>query len=194
MLTVLVFAFMSFHGFSQKVGIVLSGGGATGFAHIGVLKALEENNIPIDYITGTSAGALIGGLYASGYSAVEIEALVLSESFEVLANGDIEDEFKNYIEEPEPDAGLFSLRLAKDSIFQKTLATNVLNPTFLDLTMMHILALNPAESHKNYDSLFVPFRCVASDIITKKSILFISGSLNQSIRASMTYFSPLTLK
>ena len=157
------------------------------FAHIGVLKALEENNIPIDYITGTSAGALIGALYVSGFSPEMIERLVLSESFEVIASGDIEDQFKNYIEEPEEDASLFSLRLAKDSIFQKALATNVLNPTFLDLTMMNLIGLNPPNAHNNYDSLFIPFRCIASDIVTKRSILFKSGSLNQSVRASMTY-------
>jgi len=67
---------MLWSGFShgQKVGLVLSGGGATGLAHIGVLKALEEKGIPIDFITGTSAGALVGSLYASGYSPAEIEA------------------------------------------------------------------------------------------------------------------------
>ena len=66
MKTFLLFAvlFCTFSAQSQKVGIVFSGGGATGFAHIGVLKALEEHNIPIDYITGTSAGALVGALYA----------------------------------------------------------------------------------------------------------------------------------
>ena len=59
--------FLTHFTFGQKVGVVLSGGGATGFAHIGVLKALEDYEIPIDYITGTSAGALIGGLYASSF-------------------------------------------------------------------------------------------------------------------------------
>jgi len=172
---------------AQKVGLVLSGGGAIGFAHIGVLKALEEHEIPIDYITGTSAGALIGGMYASGFSPAEIEEIVLSESFEVIANGDIEDEFKYYIEEPDHDASLFTLRLSKDSIFQKALATNVLNPTFLDLKMMQFLALNPPTAHENYDSLFVPYRCIASDIVTKSSIMFKSGPLNRSVRASMTY-------
>ena len=173
--------------FGQKVGVVLSGGGAIGFAHIGVLKALEEYEVPIDYITGTSAGALIGGLYVSGYSPQEMEAMVLSESFEVISHGDIQDEFKYYIEEPDQDASLFSLRLSKDSIFQKALATNVLNPTFLDLKMMGILGTNSPEAHANYDSLYIPYRCVASDIVTKKSIMFDSGNLNQSVRASMTY-------
>lgn len=184
---IIALLFLSHSASAQKVGVVLSGGGAIGFAHIGVLKALEENDIPIDYITGTSAGALIGGMYASGYSPEEIEAIVLSESFEVIANGDIEDEFKYYIEEPDNDASLFTLRLSKDSIFQKALATNVLNPTFLDLKMMQFLALNPPSAHKNYDSLYVPYRCIASDIVTKSSIMFESGPLNQSVRASMTY-------
>ena len=184
---ILSLVLISNFSFGQKVGVVLSGGGAIGFAHIGVLKALEEYEVPIDYITGTSAGALIGGLYVSGYSPEEMEAMVLSESFEVISHGDIQDEFKYYIEEPDQDASLFSLRLSKDSIFQKALATNVLNPTFLDLKMMGILGTNSPKAHANYDSLYIPYRCVASDIVTKQSIMFDSGNLNQSVRASMTY-------
>ena len=65
----------------QKIGLVLSGGGATGLSHIGVLKALEENGIPIDYITGTSSGALVGSLYASGFSPEEIESIFTSQEF-----------------------------------------------------------------------------------------------------------------
>jgi NTE family protein len=173
--------------YSQRVGVVLSGGGATGFAHIGVLKALEESQIPIDYITGTSAGALIGGLYASGYSPQEIEELALSGSFQAISQNDLEDEFKYYIENPEPDAGLFSLFLSKDSILQKALPTNLLNPTFLDLKVMQLLGLNPRSSFKTFDSLFVPFRCIASDIVNKESIMFDAGNLQQAVRASMTY-------
>jgi len=186
LILILCFGFSS-NVISQKVGVVLSGGGATGFAHIGMLKALEENNIPIDYITGTSSGALIGGLYASGYSPSQIEQIVLSESFQIIANGDIEKEYKYFIESEDDDASLFTLKFSKDSIFQKALATNVLNPTFLDIQMMKLLGLNPRSSENSFDSLFVPFRCVASDIVTKKSILFESGNLNQAIRASMTY-------
>lgn len=172
---------------AQKVGVVLSGGGATGFSHIGVLKALEDYDIPIDYITGTSAGALIGGLYASGYSPYQIEEIVLSESFEVISQGDIESEYKYYIEDADEDAGLFSLHLSKDSILQKALPTNLLNATFLDLKMMSLLGLNPAITHRTFDSLYVPFRCIASDIVKKESVLFKSGNLQQAVRASMTY-------
>jgi predicted acylesterase/phospholipase RssA len=66
---------------AQKVGLVLSGGGAKGMTHIGIIRALEENNIPIDYITGTSMGAIIGSLYAMGYSPDDMEALLRSPDF-----------------------------------------------------------------------------------------------------------------
>lgn len=66
---------------AQKVGLVLSGGGAKGLTHIGIIRALEENNIPIDYVTGTSMGAIIGALYAMGYSPDDMEALIKSDDF-----------------------------------------------------------------------------------------------------------------
>src|ERR1035437_6340905 len=74
---------------AQKIGLVLSGGGAPGIAHIGVIKALEENNIPIDYITGTSIGAFIGGLYASGYSPDEMILFFKSSDFKKLKKYEI---------------------------------------------------------------------------------------------------------
>ena len=68
----------------QKVGLVLSGGGANGLAHLGVIQALEENNIPIDYITGTSSGAFVGAMYSAGYSVEEMKAFFLSDLFKSL--------------------------------------------------------------------------------------------------------------
>ena len=76
-------------GYSQKVGLVLSGGGALGLAHVGVIKALEENNIPIDYITGTSAGAMIGSMYSAGISPQQMEYLFFDDKFELISNGGI---------------------------------------------------------------------------------------------------------
>lgn len=178
---------LSTQSFSQKVGVVFSGGGATGFAHIGVLKALEENNIPIDFITGASAGALIGALYAAGYSPWQIEELVLNERFKLMSSGQIEDDYRYTIHKQDRDAELMSLRLAKDSVFQKSLPTNILNPTFLDLEILNYLGSNLSIGNGSFDSLFVPFRCVASNIATKESVLFDHGNLNQAVRASMTY-------
>lgn len=178
---------LSTQSFSQKVGVVFSGGGATGFAHIGVLKALEENNIPVDFITGTSAGALIGALYAAGYSPWQIEELALNERFQLMSSGQIEDDYRYTIHKQDRDAELMSLRLAKDSVFQKSLPTNILNPTFLDLEILNYLGSNLSIGNGSFDSLFVPFRCVASNIVTKESVLFDHGNLNQAVRASMTY-------
>jgi len=178
---------ISAQSFSQKVGVVFSGGGATGFAHIGVLKALEENNIPVDFITGASSGALIGALYAAGYSPWQIEELVLNERFQLMSSGQIEDDYRYTIHKQDRDAELMSLRLAKDSVFQKSLPTNILNPTFLDLEILNYLGSNLSIGNGSFDSLFVPFRCVASNIATKESVLFDHGNLNQAVRASMTY-------
>jgi len=173
--------------YAQRVGIVFSGGGASGFAHIGVLKALEEHDIPIDYITGTSAGALVGAMYASGLSPREIEFLALSDQFQLMSSGELEEKDKYYIQQRDEDAELVSYRFAKDSLVKKLLPTNLLNPTFLDLAMVNLLGMNPQRSEQNFDSLFVGFRCVASDIATKESVCFRSGHLNQVVRASLTY-------
>lgn len=177
----------TFIGKSQKVGVVFSGGGASGFAHIGVLKALEENNIPVDYITGTSAGALVGAMYASGYSPWEIEALVTTERFYLLSKGELDLNERYYFSEEDENAELISYRFSKDSIFRKSLPTNLLNPTALDLEILSYLAFNPIESRESFDSLFIPFRCIASDIVNKESVIFRKGDLNKAVRASMTY-------
>ena len=192
----LLIILISHSSFSQKVGLVFSGGGATGFAHIGVLKALEENNIPIDFITGTSAGALVGAMYASGYTPQQIEHFATSEKFWLMSQGELEREFKYYIHKSDKNAEVFGFRFAKDSILQKSLPTNLLNPTFLDYEMMALLATNPIKSRQTFDSLFVPFRCIASNIATKESVLFKDGNLNVAVRASMTYpffLSPITV-
>ena len=100
-LTALLFAALQI-GYAQKVGLVLSGGGAKGAAHIGVIKALEENGIPIDYITGTSAGAIVGSLYAMGYTPEEMVELMLSEEFSYWQTGTVENEYKYYFKRPDP--------------------------------------------------------------------------------------------
>jgi NTE family protein len=172
---------------AQRVGLVLSGGGATGFAHIGVLKALEERGIPIDYITGTSAGALVGSMYAVGFSPQEMEAYVMSERFQVMSNGKLERSQEFFFQKEDADASLIDLAFSKDSILKKSLPTNYIKPALLDYEMLYFLGTTSASVHENFDSLFVPFRCVASDITDKKSVIFATGNLNQAVRASMTY-------
>jgi NTE family protein len=176
-------------GFSpaQKVGLVLSGGGATGLAHIGVLKALEEKGIPIDYITGTSAGALVGSLYASGFSLEEIEAYVLSDDFQLMTLGKLKSTQRFLYKEQEYNASMVDISFSGDSIIKKSLPTNFISSAFLDFEMLKILGTTGASYNNDFDSLFVPFRCVASDIVNKRSVVFNEGPLNQAVRSSMTF-------
>lgn len=178
----------------QKIGLVLSGGGATGLAHIGVLKALEERGIPIDYITGTSAGALVGSMYAAGYSPEEIEMYVLSEDFQLMTKGKVRSTQRFLYKEEEINAGMIDVSFSGDSILQKSLPTSFITSSYLDFEMLKLLGTTGASYNNNFDSLFVPFRCVASDITNKRSVVFKDGYLNQAVRASMTYpfyFNPI---
>jgi NTE family protein len=180
----------------QKIGVVLSGGGATGLAHIGVLKALEENGIPIDYITGTSAGALVGSLYAAGYSPEQIEAYVLSAQFQVVASGEVNPDQHFLLREQDANANMIGMSFSKDSILKKSLPTNFTSSTLLDFEMMRLYGTISASNQNNFDSLFVPFRCVSSDITKKESVVFKDGHLNEAVRASMTYpfyFRPIRI-
>ena len=95
-LLTLVLAGICFFSQAQTIGVVLSGGGANGMAHIGMLKALEENSIPIDYITGTSIGAFIGALYASGCSPEVIETTLTNQYYRDLAEGKIDQKYIYY--------------------------------------------------------------------------------------------------
>ncbi len=97
---------------AQKVGLVLSGGGAKGMTHIGIIRALEENNIPIDYITGTSMGAIIGSLYAMGYSPDDMEALLRSPDFKRWYSGKVEPKYEYYFKKNRPTPEFFNIRFA----------------------------------------------------------------------------------
>lgn len=182
---------------AQKVGLVLSGGGAKGAAHIGVIKALEENNIPIDYIAGTSAGAIVGSLYSMGYTPEEMVDLMLSEEFSYWQTGTVENEYKYYFKRPDPTPafGHFSVDMT-DSLQIKAsfLPESLINPIQMNQAFMALFSQATAKAGWNFDNLFVPFRCVASDIYTKKAIIFKNGDLGDAVRASMTFpffFQPI---
>ena len=177
---------------NQKIGLVLSGGGAKGAAHIGVIKALEENNIPIDFITGTSMGAIIGGMYAIGMTPDQIQTYANSSEFNEIATGVINDQYKYYFKKETPNASWISLKVAKDTVWETSLPTNLINPVGLDFMMMENSATASAAANYNFDSLFIPFRCVAADIESKKEVVFKNGNLNEAIRTSATF--PFYLK
>lgn len=172
---------------SQTVGLVLSGGGALGLAHIGVIKALEENGIPIDYITGTSAGAMVGSMYAAGFSPVEMDSLFNTEEYKLLSEGDYVDNLHYFFRDDEADASWINFHFDEDFKFSKAIPLSITNPTALDFEYMSQYSEISAISNYNFDSLFVPFRCVAADIQNKKAYVCKSGHLNQAVRASMTF-------
>lgn len=183
--TILLFLFGIRTANAQKIGVVLSGGGASGIAHIGVLKALEENHIPVDYITGTSIGALVGSLYAIGYSPVQIEEMVKTEKFRNWSQGIIDPQYAYYFKRTDDDASWISLKL--DTAIINALPTNLISPIAMDFGMMELAGAGAAAANYNFDSLFVPFRCVAANVEQKQSITFRKGDLAQAVRASMSY-------
>jgi NTE family protein len=172
---------------SQKVGLVLSGGGASGLSHIGVLKALEENGIPIDYVCGTSIGGLIGAYYATGYSPKEIEDLVKTSFFQSITQGDLPTKYEYLIKKREDYASWLSFKYDFKNHYLKNLPTNVINSVPIDYYLMETFTKAANSVSNNFDSLFVPFRCVASDVEDKKTIIFKNGDLPSAIRASMSY-------
>jgi NTE family protein len=172
---------------AQKVGVVLSGGGASGMSHIGVLKALEEKKIPVDFITGTSMGALVGACYAAGMSPKEIEDRMSDPKFIGWSKGIIEDKYQYYFKRKDPSASWISLKFSPDTVFETSLPTNFINPVAIDLALMEIFSPAIAAANFNFDSLFIPYRCVASDIQLKQPVIFKKGNLSQAVRASMSY-------
>ncbi len=171
-----------------KVGLVLSGGGADALAHIGVIKALEENNIKISYITGTSMGALVGALYASGIPIEQIEAVFTSKEFLRTSQGNIPRKFNYFFPKPQSDPTLISLRFKKTtSGYSLLFPSQVISSEAFDFDAVKYLAQAEMLAGYNFDSLMIPFRCVAADVITKELVTFRNGSLTEALRASMSY-------
>ena len=184
---------------AQKVGLVLSGGGAKGMTHIGIIRALEDNNIPIDYITGTSMGAIIGSLYAMGYSPDDMEALLRSEDFKRWYSGQVEPEYGYYFKQNRPTPEFFNIRFSfKDSLHIKPqiLPTSMVNPIQMNLVFVELFARATAACSGDFNRLFVPFRCIASDVYNKKPLIMRRGDLGDAVRASMSFpfvFKPIEI-
>lgn len=193
----LLFLQFSFSTYSQKIGVVLSGGGAAGAAHVGVLKALEENKIPIDYIVGTSVGALVGGFYASGYSPDEIKDILLSEEFRTVVTGIADMKREYFFSRDHDDATILNFNFSLDSVFTMNLPTNLISSTPIDFKLMKEFSGPDAASEGNFDNLMIPFRCLAANITKREETIFREGNLATAIRASMTYpfyLSPINIE
>ncbi|MBL7927638.1 MAG: patatin-like phospholipase family protein [Bacteroidia bacterium] len=196
-LLIILFIITNLSGaFGQSVGLVLSGGGARAYSHIGVLKALEENNIPVHYITGTSMGALVGSMYAIGLSPKQIEDLVTSKEVIDRSNGKKNINQLYFFNDKDPDASWVTIKFSYDSILRMRLPESVIKSSAIDYALMESYAPAVAKAKGNFDSLFVPFRCVASDIKNREPVIFSHGDLARAVRASMAfpfYLSPVAV-
>lgn len=188
--------FVASSAYPQTVGLVLSGGGAKGMAHIGVLRALEENNIPIDYISGSSIGAMVGSLYASGYTPDEIEMIFSSQRFKQWQSGNMESEYY-YSYMKEINSEMLSVKFKVDSAETKAyIPSSIVAPHQMDFAFMQILSAPAAAANYDFDKLYIPFRCMATDIYARKPVAFREGYLPSAVRASMTfplYFKPIEI-
>lgn len=176
---------------AQKVGLVLSGGGAKGCTHVGVIRALEEEGIPIDYVAGTSMGAIVSSLYAMGYSPDEMTSFISSEKFMRWQNGILDERNSFFFKRDDPTPDFISFKVnVRDSSRSGTnflIPTSVLPPDQLNIAFMDLFSKANAACKGNFDSLFVPFRCVASDVAHKRAYVHRKGDLGDAVRTSMSF-------
>lgn len=185
----------------QKVGLVLSGGGAKGIAHIGVIKALEEHDIAVDCVAGTSMGAIVGSLYAMGYTPEEMMQLIESPGFADWSAGKVSRDYTYYMLEQTPSPALFNLNIGKgenpdSSPLEQILPTHLINPLPMSFAFMELFGGATAQCGSNFDRLFVPFRSVCSDVYHKHKVVCRDGSLADAVRASMSFpmvFQPIEI-
>lgn len=179
----------------ESVGLVLSGGGAKGIAHVGVIKALEENDIPVDYVAGTSMGAIVGSLYSCGWSPERMMALFTSQDFLDWSSGVINKKNEYFFSHSDPTPQWVGLNINfKDTtaFAQQVLPANLISPLPMNIEFMKLFLPYTEQCRENFDQLFVPFRCVASDVYHKHKVVFSEGSLGDAVRASMSF--PLVFK
>lgn len=178
---------LSFAQESPKVGLVLSGGGAKGIAHIGVIRAMEQAGIRPDYIAGTSMGAVVGGLYAIGYSADDIEDMVLNIDWDIILSNQVPLNYISFEEKEYFNRFLLEFGVKGDSI---VLPSGLIEGQMLGEALQYFCW--PATEYNDFDDFPIPFRCIATDVGTGLPVVFKNGSLPFAIRASMALPSAFT--
>ncbi len=165
-----------------KIGLVLSGGGARGAAHIGVLKVLEENHIPVDMIAGTSSGAMVGGLYALGYSPSEIEDIIANIDWEEIFSSQSHRHQRSFRRKQDDADFLIKFKIGYKGGKLK-LPSGLVEPHNLRLTLRDLV--ESVGEVKNFDNLPIPFRAVATDLETGRAVVLATGNLGDAMVASM---------
>ena len=176
----------------KKVGVVLSGGGAKGMAHIGVLKVIEQAGIPVDYVVGTSMGAIVGGLYSIGYDAHTLDSLVRRQDWRYLLSDMVEPHDRSMREKYNQGTYLLSRPIIRTSGLTAEgglISGHNLSNLFSWLTVGYHDSIS-------FDALPIPFACVATDMVDYSEVVFRSGWLSQAMRASMAIpgvFTPVRI-
>ncbi|MCG9792009.1 patatin-like phospholipase family protein [Flavobacterium algicola] len=174
-----------------KVGLVLSGGGAKGFAHIGVLKVLEEAGVKVDYIGGTSMGAIVGGLYAAGYNAKQLDSIFNDTNFDELLSDYIPRASKNFYEKGNDERYALVLPFNKFRIgIPEALSKGLYNFNLLSKLTRNV------KYTEDFNNLPTPFLCIGSNIETGKQVILDKGNLAQAMLISAAFpslFSPIEL-
>jgi len=197
-LAVLILIFVSSWSYSQekelinpRVGLVLSGGGAKGLAHVGVLKTLDSLGVRVDYIAGTSMGAVVGALYASGYTGQQLDSIIRSTNFDLLISDKVPRNSKTFFERKNAEKYILTLPFNKFKIQLPSSISrgqNVFN-------LLSKLTLN-VSGIDDFNKLPIPFYCIATDIQTGQEVVLDHGNLAQAIAASSalpTLFQPVKL-
>lgn len=181
-----------------KVGVALSGGGAKGAAHIGVLKYMQEVGIPVDYITGTSMGSIIGGLYALGYGPDEMADLIANMDWSKYMSNKVDRTYQSVSQREKASRYLFTVPFGTGEFHEKTgkllssLPSGVISGVSL-INLFSRLSVGYNDSI-DFNTLPIPFACVATDILTGDSVVLRSGNFAKAIRSSMAIpgvFSPV---
>jgi NTE family protein len=170
-----------------KIGLVLSGGGAKGLAHIGILKAIDSAGLKIDYITGTSMGSILGALYAIGYSADSIEKITRGIDWDLLLSN--QSSMRSVIMEEKDEYGRYDIELPWVNHWFR-FATGVIEGQELWLKFSELF--RPVYTIKDFSKFSIPFRCIATDISTGDAVRLDSGEIVSAIRASMAIPSIFT--
>lgn len=174
---------------ADKVGLVLSGGGAKGVAHVGVIKALEDNDIPIDYVAGTSMGSIVGSLYSCGWTPDSMLNMMTSKDFLDWSSGTINKNNLSYVSTPDPTPEWGKVSFGKDNvnIVNQVMPKSLIDPTPMNIEFLKLFTPYTKTCGGNFDNLFVPFRCVFSDVYKKHKVVCSRGSLGESVRGSMSF-------
>ena len=176
---------------SPKIGLVLSGGGAKGFAHLGVIKVLQEEGIPFDIIGGTSMGAIVGGLIASGIPVDSIISLIRNMDWSYLLSDDIPRPDLSVTEKKDKDRFLISVPITKQGL---SLPAGIIRGQHIE-NMLHMLTAHVYDI-RDFDKLPIPFLCIALDVDKNRKVVLKSGDLADAMRASMsipTVFEPMII-